>query len=97
VEFHVQASYIDDFVSGIVNGASETMDSFLKEYFGGVPVEGRVVTGYAAEEIVHAAPKSKPTSSCSAPTAARYRQDPVRVRGRKSHQNRRSARAIHAA
>jgi len=59
VEFHVQASYIDDFVSGIVNGASETMDSFLKEYFGGVPVEGRVVTGYAAEEIVHAAAEVK--------------------------------------
>lgn len=55
VEFHVQASYIDDFVTGIVKGASETMDSFLKEYFTGVPVEGRVVTGYAAEAIVSAA------------------------------------------
>jgi nucleotide-binding universal stress UspA family protein len=55
VEFHVQASYIDDFVTGIVSGASETMDSFLKEYFAGVTVEGRVVTGYAAEEIVRAA------------------------------------------
>ena len=55
VEFHVQASYIDDFVSGIVSGASETMDSFVQEYFKGVPVEGRVVNGYAAEEIVSAA------------------------------------------
>jgi nucleotide-binding universal stress UspA family protein len=55
VEFHVQASYIDDFVSGIVSGASETMDSFVQEYFKGVPVEGRVVSGYAAEEIVSAA------------------------------------------
>ncbi|MYL83053.1 universal stress protein [Desulfovibrio aerotolerans] len=55
VEFHVQASYIDDFVSGIVNGASDTMDSFIQEYFKGVPVEGRVVSGYAAEEIVNAA------------------------------------------
>lgn len=55
VEFHVQASYIDDFVSGIVSGASDTMDSFVKEYFKDVPVEGRVVSGYAAEEIVGAA------------------------------------------
>ena len=55
VEFHVQASYIDDFVSGIVSGASETMDSFVQEYFKGVPAEGRVVSGYAAEEIVSAA------------------------------------------
>jgi len=52
VEFHVQASYIDDFVTGIVSGASDTMDSFVKEYFKGVEVEGRVVSGYAAEEIV---------------------------------------------
>ncbi|MHC1710552.1 MAG: universal stress protein [Solidesulfovibrio sp.] len=55
VEFHVQASYIDDFVTGIVSGASDTMDSFLKEYFKGVTAEGRVVSGYAAEEIVNAA------------------------------------------
>jgi nucleotide-binding universal stress UspA family protein len=55
VEFHVQASYIDDFVTGIVSGASDTMDSFLKEYFKGVTTEGRVVSGYAAEEIVNAA------------------------------------------
>ena len=52
VEFHVQASYIDDFVTGIVSGATDTMNSFVKEYFQGVPVEGRVVSGYAAEEIV---------------------------------------------
>lgn len=55
VEFHVQASYIDDFVTGIVSGASDTMDSFVKEYFKDVPVEGRVVSGYAAEEIVSVA------------------------------------------
>lgn len=59
VEFHVQASYIDDFVTGIVNGASETMDNFVKEYFAGVPVEARVVTGYAAEEIVNVAKDMK--------------------------------------
>ena len=52
VEFHVQASYIDDFVTGIVSGATDTMSSFVKEYFQGVLVEGRVVSGYAAEEIV---------------------------------------------
>ena len=55
VEFHVQASYIDDFVTGIVSGATDTMDSFIKEYFPGVTVESRVVSGYAAEEIVSAA------------------------------------------
>jgi nucleotide-binding universal stress UspA family protein len=55
VEFHVQASYIDDFVTGIVSGASDTMESFVKEYFKGVAAEGRVVSGYAAEEIVGAA------------------------------------------
>ena len=55
VEFHVQASYIDDFVTGIVSGASETMDSFVKQYFKGVEAEGRVVSGYAAEEIVNVA------------------------------------------
>jgi len=59
VEFHVQASYIDDFVTGIVHGASETMDTFLKDYFTDVPAEGRVVTGYAAEEIVSAAEEMK--------------------------------------
>lgn len=55
VEFHVQASYIDDFVTGIVSGAKDTMDSFIKEYFPGLTVEGRVVSGYAAEEIVNVA------------------------------------------
>ena len=55
VEFHVQASYIDDFVTGIVSGATDTMDSFIKEYFPGVTVESRVVSGYAAEEIVSVA------------------------------------------
>ena len=55
VEFHVQASYIDDFVTGIVSGATDTMDSFIKEYFQGVTVESRVVSGYAAEEIVSVA------------------------------------------
>lgn len=55
VEFHVQASYIDNFVQGIVAGATETMDTFLKEHFPGQNVEGRVATGYAAEEILNAA------------------------------------------
>ena len=31
------------------------MDTFLKEYFKGIETEGRVVTGYAAEEIVNVA------------------------------------------
>lgn len=59
VEFHVQASYIDDFVTGIVHGATDTMNTYLKEYFKDVPAEGKVVTGYAAEEIVNAATEVK--------------------------------------
>ncbi len=59
VEFHVQASYIDNFVQGIVTGATETMDNFLKEHFPGQKVEGRVATGYAAEEILSTAEEVK--------------------------------------
>lgn len=52
VGFHVPPSSIDNFVGGIVEGAEQTMDSFLEENFKGVNVSGKVVTGYAAEEIL---------------------------------------------
>jgi nucleotide-binding universal stress UspA family protein len=35
------------------------MDGFLKEHFPGLKVEGRVATGYAAEEILNAADEVK--------------------------------------
>ena len=55
VEFNVQTSNIDDFVKGIVDGASENMDKFLDKHFPDQNVKGRVVTGYAAEEILEVA------------------------------------------
>ena len=52
VGFHVPPSSIDNFVSEIVNGAQTSMASFLKDRFKGLKVEGKVVTGYPAEEIL---------------------------------------------
>jgi nucleotide-binding universal stress UspA family protein len=52
VGFHVPPSSIESFVGEIVTGAEETMNNFINENFEGVNVEGRVVTGYAAEEIL---------------------------------------------
>lgn len=53
VGFHVPPASIESFVGEIVTGAEETMNNFLNENFEGVDVEGRVVTGYAAEEILN--------------------------------------------
>ncbi|HMM40212.1 MAG TPA: universal stress protein [Desulfovibrio sp.] len=55
VGFHVPPSSIENFVGEIVSGADTTMSAFLAENFAGVPVEGRVVTGYAAEEVLNLA------------------------------------------
>jgi nucleotide-binding universal stress UspA family protein len=55
VGFHVPPSSIETFVGEIVTGAEESMNGFLEEHFRGVDAEGRVVTGYAAEEILTAA------------------------------------------
>jgi nucleotide-binding universal stress UspA family protein len=55
VGFHVPPSSIDSFVKEIVEGADKSMDDFLKENAAGLDVKGRVVTGYAAEEITKAA------------------------------------------
>lgn len=52
VGFHVPPSSIENFVGEIVSGAEETMNNFISENFEGVNVEARVVTGYAAEEIL---------------------------------------------
>ncbi len=53
--FHVPPNSIENFVGEIVSGAEKTMDGFLTEHFAGVPATGKVVTGYAAEEILNAA------------------------------------------
>ncbi|MBG0776899.1 MAG: universal stress protein [Desulfovibrionaceae bacterium] len=55
VGFHVAPNSIESFVGEIVSGAEKTMDNFLAENFAGMQVEGRVVTGYAAEEILNVA------------------------------------------
>ncbi len=52
VGFHVPPSSIENFVGEIVTGADSTMETFITENFSGVPVSGKVVTGYAAEEIL---------------------------------------------
>ena len=55
VGFHVPPSSIENFVGEIVSGADATMNAFLAEQFPGVKVEGKVVTGYAAEEVLNLA------------------------------------------
>ncbi|MGE4556440.1 MAG: universal stress protein [Desulfovibrionaceae bacterium] len=52
VGFHIPASTIENFVGEIVTGADSTMTAFMDENFRGLEAEGRVVTGYAAEEIL---------------------------------------------
>lgn len=52
VGFKVPASSIDEFVGEIVSGAETTMDQFLEENFKGVDACGKVLTGYAAEEVL---------------------------------------------
>lgn len=52
VGFHVPPSSIESFVGEIVTGAEDTMNSFVKEHFDQLDAEGKVVTGYPAEEIL---------------------------------------------
>ena len=53
VGFHVPPSSIENFVGGIVDGAVKNMEKFVAENFSGVKASGKVITGYAAEEILH--------------------------------------------
>ncbi|WP_045210879.1 universal stress protein [Desulfonatronovibrio magnus] len=53
VGFHVPPTSIENFVGEIVTGAEKTMDTFIEENFSDVNVEGRVLSGYAAEEILN--------------------------------------------
>lgn len=52
VGFHVPPSSIENFVGEIVAGAEKTMQDFVAEHFQGIKAVGRVVNGYAAEEIL---------------------------------------------
>ena len=53
VGFHVPPSSIENFVGEIVDGAVKNMETFVAEHFNGVKASGKVITGYAAEEILH--------------------------------------------
>ena len=53
VGFHVPPSSIENFVGEIVDGAVKNMEKFVAENFSGVKASGKVITGYAAEEILH--------------------------------------------
>ena len=53
VGFHVPPSSIENFVGEIVAGAEKTMEEFVAEHFKGVKATGKVVNGYAAEEILN--------------------------------------------
>ncbi len=55
VGFHVPPSSIENFVGEIVVGAEKSMEEFVENNFKGVKATGKVVTGYAAEEIVRMA------------------------------------------
>lgn len=59
VGFHVPPSSIESFVGEIVTGAEDTMNAFVKEHFDQMDVEGKVVTGYPAEEILGIAEDEK--------------------------------------
>ncbi|RQD67531.1 MAG: universal stress protein [Desulfonatronovibrio sp. MSAO_Bac4] len=53
VGFHVPPTSIENFVGEIVTGAEKTMDTFVEENFSEINVTGKVLSGYAAEEILN--------------------------------------------
>jgi len=59
VGFHVPPSSIESFVGEIVTGAEDTMNEFVKDNFKDLNVQGKVVTGYPAEEILSIAEAEK--------------------------------------
>lgn len=59
VGFHVPPSSIENFVGEIVAGADTTMEEFVARRFEGVACTGKVLTGYAAEEILAAIKSEK--------------------------------------
>jgi len=59
VGFQVPPSSIENFVSEIVTGAEKTMQEFVAANFQGVKASGKVVNGYAAEEILNMVEREK--------------------------------------
>lgn len=60
VGFHVPPSSIESFVGEIVTGADKTMEAFVAEQFPApLKATGKVITGYAAEEILAVAEAEK--------------------------------------
>lgn len=52
VGLQVAPSSIETFVGEIISGAEDTMNRFIQDHFSDIPVQGKVITGYAAEEIM---------------------------------------------
>lgn len=52
VGFHVPPNTIETFVDEILTGAEQNMKAFVEENFKGVEAEGKVLVGYASEEIL---------------------------------------------
>ncbi|MCL1890117.1 MAG: universal stress protein, partial [Desulfovibrionaceae bacterium] len=52
VGFHVPTSSMENFVGEVITGAERSMEEFVKEKFSDLRAEGRVISGYAAEEII---------------------------------------------
>ncbi len=52
VGFHVPPSSIENFVGEIVSGAEKSMEAFIAETFTEVKAEGKIISGYAAQEIL---------------------------------------------
>ncbi len=57
VGFQVAPNSIDNFVGEIISGAETAMDNFIQDNFSEVKVQGHVLSGYAAEEILQFAEK----------------------------------------
>jgi nucleotide-binding universal stress UspA family protein len=55
VGFHVPPSSIEAFVGEIVAGADTSMRAYLDAHFKGAEVDGKVLVGYPAEEILNLA------------------------------------------
>jgi nucleotide-binding universal stress UspA family protein len=55
VGFQVPTSSIENFVGEVVNGAEKSMSEFVRENFKGARAAGKVISGYAAEEIINQA------------------------------------------
>ena len=53
VGFHVPPSSIENFVGEIVSGAEKSMEAFVEENFKGIKAEGKIISGYASQEILN--------------------------------------------